>query len=187
MQPQCSDAGHSPREVAPAHRPSSADPPPTDDPGVGSPQAGTPGNNSVETREERAKSRSDAAACADATAPVPLGMSPATLEVPSEAGSPRKPPVCAAGTPTTTTASSATFPQGQPTPGRIFVGGLAWRTTSESLRRHFSRFGLVADACVMLERDERPRGFGFVTFADPRGAARCRAATVLPCHAAAAG
>eukprot|EP00283_Hemiselmis_rufescens_P008496 CAMPEP_0173432762 /NCGR_PEP_ID=MMETSP1357-20121228/10449_1 /TAXON_ID=77926 /ORGANISM="Hemiselmis rufescens, Strain PCC563" /LENGTH=472 /DNA_ID=CAMNT_0014397403 /DNA_START=407 /DNA_END=1821 /DNA_ORIENTATION=+ len=51
--------------------------------------------------------------------------------------------------------------------GKIFVGGLNWITTTESLRAHFERFGAIADCVIMKDRNtQQPRGFGFVTFID---------------------
>eukprot|EP00252_Welwitschia_mirabilis_P016849 TRINITY_DN3746_c0_g1_i1.p1 TRINITY_DN3746_c0_g1~~TRINITY_DN3746_c0_g1_i1.p1 ORF type:complete len:253 (-),score=18.80 TRINITY_DN3746_c0_g1_i1:775-1533(-) len=51
---------------------------------------------------------------------------------------------------------------------RVFVGGI-WDMTERELEHTFSRFGKVVDCQVMLDRDTyRPRGFGFVTFADLR-------------------
>jgi len=50
---------------------------------------------------------------------------------------------------------------------KIFVGGLAWETTSESLRGAFENCGAVTEAKVITDRDTgRSRGFGFVTFAN---------------------
>uniref|UniRef100_A0A0D6R1E1 CCHC-type domain-containing protein n=1 Tax=Araucaria cunninghamii TaxID=56994 RepID=A0A0D6R1E1_ARACU len=52
---------------------------------------------------------------------------------------------------------------------RVFVGGLSWDTSDRELENTFSRFGKVLEAQVMLDRETgRPRGFGFVTFADLR-------------------
>jgi RNA-binding protein Musashi len=48
------------------------------------------------------------------------------------------------------------------------VGGLSWQTTEESLSFHFQRYGAVASVELMKDRATgKPRGFGFVTFADP--------------------
>jgi hypothetical protein len=33
--------------------------------------------------------------------------------------------------------------------GKIFVGGLNWITTTESLKAHFERFGAIADCVIM--------------------------------------
>lgn len=53
-------------------------------------------------------------------------------------------------------------------PGKIFVGGLSWQTTTETLRQYFSQFGDVVDCMVMKDpTTKRSRGFGFVNFADP--------------------
>jgi len=48
---------------------------------------------------------------------------------------------------------------------KLFVGGLAWATTDDSLRNAFEAFGTVTDAKVITDRETgRSRGFGFVTF-----------------------
>ncbi|MCR9199538.1 MAG: RNA-binding protein [Planctomycetaceae bacterium] len=45
----------------------------------------------------------------------------------------------------------------------IFVGSLAWATTSEGLEQAFSQFGTVTSAKVISDRETgRSRGFGFV-------------------------
>ncbi|GLI64379.1 hypothetical protein VaNZ11_007645, partial [Volvox africanus] len=50
---------------------------------------------------------------------------------------------------------------------KIFVGGLAPSVDEAQLRQHFSQFGTVEDAVVMYDHEnKRPRGFGFVTFAE---------------------
>jgi RNA recognition motif-containing protein len=52
---------------------------------------------------------------------------------------------------------------------KLFVGGLSAQTTTESLRGHFTKYGRLVDAVVMSKQG-RPRGFGFVTFETPAGA-----------------
>ena len=48
---------------------------------------------------------------------------------------------------------------------KLFVGGLAWGTTDDGLRQAFDRFGEVAEAKVIMDRETgRSRGFGFVSF-----------------------
>jgi len=55
---------------------------------------------------------------------------------------------------------------------KLFVGGLAWKTTTDDLRRAFEAYGVVSDAKVIVDRDtDRSRGFGFVTFAEDSAAA----------------
>lgn len=51
-------------------------------------------------------------------------------------------------------------------PRKIFVGGLAHKTTTQHLREHFLRHGPIVDAVVLRWPDGRSRGFGYVTFAD---------------------
>ena len=51
---------------------------------------------------------------------------------------------------------------------KIFVGGLSHQTHESALRMYFEQFGELTDIVVMHEAGGRkPRGFGFVTFADP--------------------
>ncbi|MGF1467572.1 MAG: RNA recognition motif domain-containing protein [Sandaracinaceae bacterium] len=60
-----------------------------------------------------------------------------------------------------------------PVPSKLFVGSLSYDTTSESLRDAFTPFGEVAEAVVINDRDTgRSRGFGFVTMADRKDAAK---------------
>jgi RNA recognition motif-containing protein len=54
---------------------------------------------------------------------------------------------------------------------KLFVGGLSWDTSDDSLLQAFQRFGEVAEAKVITDRDTgRSRGFGFVTFSAPEAA-----------------
>ncbi|KAG0728274.1 Heterogeneous nuclear ribonucleoprotein 87F [Chionoecetes opilio] len=51
---------------------------------------------------------------------------------------------------------------------KIFVGGIDYTTTDDTLREHFSSWGDVVDAVVMKDMtNNRSRGFGFVTFGSP--------------------
>ncbi len=48
---------------------------------------------------------------------------------------------------------------------KLFVGGLAWATTAETLQAAFQAFGPVTEATVVSDRETgRSRGFGFVAF-----------------------
>lgn len=47
---------------------------------------------------------------------------------------------------------------------KLFVGGLSWDTTDQTLRAAFEQCGAVTEAKVITDRDSgRSRGFGFVT------------------------
>jgi cold-inducible RNA-binding protein len=51
---------------------------------------------------------------------------------------------------------------------KLFVGGLAWGTSSDALKAAFSQYGEIEDAIVLTDRETgRSRGFGFVTFKNP--------------------
>ncbi|XP_031619602.1 heterogeneous nuclear ribonucleoprotein A1-like isoform X5 [Contarinia nasturtii] len=48
---------------------------------------------------------------------------------------------------------------------KLFIGGLDYRTTDESLKAHFEKFGNVVDVVVMKDpKTKRSRGFGFITY-----------------------
>ncbi|XP_026468516.1 heterogeneous nuclear ribonucleoprotein 87F-like [Ctenocephalides felis] len=47
---------------------------------------------------------------------------------------------------------------------KIFIGGLDYRTTDDTLKSHFEQWGELVDVVVMKDAKKRPRGFGFVTY-----------------------
>ncbi|KAJ8274073.1 hypothetical protein COCON_G00086980 [Conger conger] len=52
--------------------------------------------------------------------------------------------------------------------GKLFVGGLNFDTTEESLELAFSKYGNISKIDVIRDREtHRSRGFGFVTFENP--------------------
>ncbi|XP_072909332.1 RNA-binding protein Musashi homolog 2b isoform X5 [Hemitrygon akajei] len=64
-------------------------------------------------------------------------------------------------------ATSGSPSDSQHDPGKMFIGGLSWQTSPDSLRDYFSKFGEIRECMVMRDpTTKRSRGFGFVTFAD---------------------
>lgn len=64
-------------------------------------------------------------------------------------------------------------PFGDTTYTKVFVGGLAWETQSDTMRRYFEQFGEILEAVVITDRvTGRSKGYGFVTFSDPEFARR---------------
>ncbi|XVF53302.1 hypothetical protein PTKIN_Ptkin05aG0088400 [Pterospermum kingtungense] len=62
---------------------------------------------------------------------------------------------------------------GDTTYTKIFVGGLAWETKRDTLRRYFEQFGEILEAVVINEKSTgRSKGYGFVTFKDADSAMR---------------
>lgn len=48
---------------------------------------------------------------------------------------------------------------------KLFIGGLDFRTTDESLKSHFEQWGTIVDVVVMKDpTTKRSRGFGFITY-----------------------
>jgi hypothetical protein len=54
-------------------------------------------------------------------------------------------------------------PFGDTTYTKVFVGGLAWETQSETMRRYFEQFGDILEAVVITDKNTgRSKGYGFV-------------------------
>lgn len=50
---------------------------------------------------------------------------------------------------------------------KLFIGGLSFETTDDSLRAYFEQWGALTDCVVMKDpNSKRSRGFGFVTYAN---------------------
>lgn len=46
---------------------------------------------------------------------------------------------------------------------KIFVGGLAWETQRDTMRRYFEQFGDILEAVVITDKNTgRSKGYGFV-------------------------
>ena len=53
----------------------------------------------------------------------------------------------------------------------LFVGGIAFATTEDTLREAFEQAGEVSSARIIMDRETgRSRGFGFVEMATPEAA-----------------
>ncbi|XP_048565365.1 RNA-binding protein 24-A-like isoform X3 [Triticum urartu] len=62
---------------------------------------------------------------------------------------------------------------GDTTYTKVFVGGLAWETQKETMRKYFEQFGEILEAVVITDKNTgRSKGYGFVTFRDPESAMR---------------
>ncbi|XP_022722837.1 RNA-binding protein 38-like [Durio zibethinus] len=62
---------------------------------------------------------------------------------------------------------------GDTTYTKIFVGGLAWETKRDTLKRYFEQFGEILEAVVINDKSTgRSKGYGFVTFKDADSAMR---------------
>jgi len=54
---------------------------------------------------------------------------------------------------------------------KLYVGNLSYETTESSLREMFAEHGEVTSAALVMDRETgRPRGFGFVEFAESSAA-----------------
>lgn len=54
---------------------------------------------------------------------------------------------------------------GDTTYTKVFVGGLAWETQKETMRKYFEQFGEILEAVVITDKNTgRSKGYGFVCF-----------------------
>ncbi|CAI9116281.1 OLC1v1017381C1 [Oldenlandia corymbosa var. corymbosa] len=64
-------------------------------------------------------------------------------------------------------------PFGDTTHTKVFVGGLAWETPTDVMRRYFEQFGEILEAVIITDKNTgKSKGYGFVTFRDPESARR---------------
>ncbi|XP_031112788.1 probable RNA-binding protein ARP1 isoform X2 [Ipomoea triloba] len=62
---------------------------------------------------------------------------------------------------------------GDTTYTKVFVGGLAWETQKDTMKKYFEQFGEILEAVVITDKASgRSKGYGFVTFRDPEAAMR---------------
>ncbi|KAK5092826.1 hypothetical protein LTR70_005142 [Exophiala xenobiotica] len=60
---------------------------------------------------------------------------------------------------------------------KLFIGGLAWHTSDQTLKEGFQQYGQIEEAVVVKDRDtNRSRGFGFVRFSTQEEAEQARTA-----------
>jgi RNA recognition motif-containing protein len=56
---------------------------------------------------------------------------------------------------------------------KLFIGGLSWGTTEDSLRQAFAQFGTIVSAVVINDKyTGKSKGFGFVEMSTPEEAQR---------------
>lgn len=61
---------------------------------------------------------------------------------------------------------------------KVYVGGLDFNTSAESIKDHFFHYGNVLDCNIMIDKETgRSRGFAFVTFEEVRAAEAALATT----------
>ncbi|KAJ8526411.1 hypothetical protein K7X08_028888 [Anisodus acutangulus] len=62
---------------------------------------------------------------------------------------------------------------GDTTYTKVFVGGLAWETQKETMKKYFGQFGDILEAVVITDKATgRSKGYGFVTFREAEAAMR---------------
>lgn len=57
---------------------------------------------------------------------------------------------------------------------KLFVGGISYETTDESMRQYFNKYGVITDCVVIKDSDTgKSKGFGFVTYETEEEADQC--------------
>ncbi|WCJ30596.1 RNA-binding (RRM/RBD/RNP motifs) family protein [Euphorbia peplus] len=60
---------------------------------------------------------------------------------------------------------------GDTTYTKVFVGGLAWETQKDTMKKYFQQFGEILEAVVIMDKiTGRSKGYGFVTFKEAEAA-----------------
>jgi hypothetical protein len=55
-------------------------------------------------------------------------------------------------------------PFGDTTFTKVFVGGLAWETPTEEMRKYFEQFGEILEAVIITDKNTgKSKGYGFVS------------------------
>lgn len=56
-------------------------------------------------------------------------------------------------------------PFGDTTYTKVFVGGLAWETPTDVMRRYFEQFGEILEAVIITDKNTgKSKGYGFVSY-----------------------
>lgn len=56
-------------------------------------------------------------------------------------------------------------PFGDTTLTKVFVGGLAWETQTDEMRKYFQQFGDILEAVIITDKiTGKSKGYGFVSF-----------------------
>lgn len=64
-----------------------------------------------------------------------------------------------------TVAADSEPPATEEKEGKVFIGGLSWETTDETLQTFFGAYGPLKETVIMMDKmTGKPRGFGFAVF-----------------------
>ncbi|KAK2510903.1 hypothetical protein Q9233_017339 [Columba guinea] len=137
-------------------RPRRSDPPPNRRRCGGAARAGPPNGSGLGAGGRRGR-RSEAAALSS--------LGPFLCRRLAEGASRAEPPADQPAQPRAAVMAKSESPKEPEQLRKLFIGGLSFETTDESLRSHFEQWGTLTDCVVMRDPNtKRSRGFGFVTY-----------------------